>query len=142
MIKVAIVGTNGLAQLIAHFISTTTSHQFVILSRRVCLPTSELPLLTFHSPSQACLPKDGRFWSSITTTPATYDSRLLVSTPSSLRSAGTHSSTSLMQPPLLEFADSSLRSSEDLQHFDHKETFSTITAARPFFGYHNSSLQA
>lgn len=35
MIKVAIIGTNGLAQLIAHFIATTTSHQFVILSRRV-----------------------------------------------------------------------------------------------------------
>lgn len=37
MIKVAIVGTNGLAQLIAHYISTTTSDQFVILSRRVCI---------------------------------------------------------------------------------------------------------
>jgi hypothetical protein len=37
MIKVAIVGTNGLAQFIAHSIATTTSHQVVILSRRVCL---------------------------------------------------------------------------------------------------------
>ena len=43
MIKIAVVGTNGLAQLIAHFISTTTSHQFVILSRRVCIPVSSFP---------------------------------------------------------------------------------------------------
>ena len=35
MIKVAIVGTNGLAQYIANGIATTTSHQFVMLSRRV-----------------------------------------------------------------------------------------------------------
>ena len=35
MIKIAIAGTNGLAQLLAHYIATTTSHQFVILSRRV-----------------------------------------------------------------------------------------------------------
>lgn len=35
MIKVAIAGTNGLAQLLAHYIDTTTSHQFVFLSRRV-----------------------------------------------------------------------------------------------------------
>ncbi|KEF58424.1 uncharacterized protein A1O9_06350 [Exophiala aquamarina CBS 119918] len=34
MIKVAIVGTNGLAQYIANSIATTTSHQFVMLSRR------------------------------------------------------------------------------------------------------------
>lgn len=35
MIKVAIAGTNGLAQLLAHYIETTTSHQFVFLSRKV-----------------------------------------------------------------------------------------------------------
>ena len=35
MIKVAVVGTNGLAQYIANSIATSTSHQFVILSRRV-----------------------------------------------------------------------------------------------------------
>ncbi|RMZ80059.1 hypothetical protein DV738_g3097, partial [Chaetothyriales sp. CBS 135597] len=33
MTKIAVAGTNGLAQLIAHFISTITSHPFVILSR-------------------------------------------------------------------------------------------------------------
>jgi hypothetical protein len=33
MIKVAIVGTNGLAQLIANLIATQTYHQFIILSR-------------------------------------------------------------------------------------------------------------
>lgn len=36
MMKVAIAGSNGLAQMIANFIETTTSHQFVLLSRRVC----------------------------------------------------------------------------------------------------------
>lgn len=35
MIKVAVVGTNGLAQYIVHYLATQTSHQFVILSRRV-----------------------------------------------------------------------------------------------------------
>ncbi|OCT48174.1 NmrA-like family protein [Cladophialophora carrionii] len=35
MIKVAVVGTNGLAQYIANGIATQTSHQFVVLSRRV-----------------------------------------------------------------------------------------------------------
>ncbi|KAK7897136.1 hypothetical protein LTR67_005025 [Exophiala xenobiotica] len=35
MIKVAVVGTNGLAQYIANTLATQTSHQFVILSRRV-----------------------------------------------------------------------------------------------------------
>ncbi|EXJ83208.1 hypothetical protein A1O1_06827 [Capronia coronata CBS 617.96] len=34
MIKVAVVGTNGLAQYIVHNLATQTSHQFVILSRR------------------------------------------------------------------------------------------------------------
>ncbi|KIV84036.1 hypothetical protein PV11_06011 [Exophiala sideris] len=34
MIKVAIVGTNGLAQYIANSLATQSSHQFVILSRR------------------------------------------------------------------------------------------------------------
>ncbi|ETI20290.1 hypothetical protein G647_08324 [Cladophialophora carrionii CBS 160.54] len=34
MIKVAVVGTNGLAQYIANGIATQTSHQFVVLSRR------------------------------------------------------------------------------------------------------------
>ncbi|KAL9111755.1 MAG: hypothetical protein Q9227_003814 [Pyrenula ochraceoflavens] len=33
MIKVAIAGTNGLAQLISYYIATNTSHQFIILSR-------------------------------------------------------------------------------------------------------------
>ena len=33
MIRVAIAGTNGLAQYIANFIDTQTSHQFVVLSR-------------------------------------------------------------------------------------------------------------
>jgi hypothetical protein len=33
MIKVAIAGTNGLAQLIANLIATQTYHQFIILSR-------------------------------------------------------------------------------------------------------------
>ena len=35
MIKVAIVGTNGLAQYIANLIDTQTSHQFIVLSRHV-----------------------------------------------------------------------------------------------------------
>jgi hypothetical protein len=35
MIKVAIAGTGGLAQYIAHYISTQTYHQFIILSRQV-----------------------------------------------------------------------------------------------------------
>ncbi|KIW13879.1 hypothetical protein PV08_06660 [Exophiala spinifera] len=35
MIKVAVVGTNGLAQYIVNCLATQTSHQFVILSRRV-----------------------------------------------------------------------------------------------------------
>lgn len=35
MIKVAIAGTNGFAQYIAHFVTTQTYHQFVILSRTV-----------------------------------------------------------------------------------------------------------
>jgi predicted dehydrogenase len=43
MIKVAIVGTNGIAQLLCHYIATTTSHQFVILSRRV----SSLPVILY-----------------------------------------------------------------------------------------------
>ncbi|KAL6247799.1 hypothetical protein RBB50_005147 [Rhinocladiella similis] len=34
MIKVAVVGTNGLAQYIVNCLATQTSHQFVILSRR------------------------------------------------------------------------------------------------------------
>jgi hypothetical protein len=33
MIKVAIAGTNGLAQYIANLIDTQTSHQFILLSR-------------------------------------------------------------------------------------------------------------
>ena len=37
MIKVAVIGTNGLAQYIANGIATQTSHQFVVLSRRVCV---------------------------------------------------------------------------------------------------------
>lgn len=35
MIKIALAGTGGLAQYIAHFISTQTYHQFIILSRNV-----------------------------------------------------------------------------------------------------------
>ena len=35
MIKIAIAGSNGLAQYIADFVATTTSHQFVVLSRTV-----------------------------------------------------------------------------------------------------------
>ena len=36
MMKVAIVGTNGFARMLAHWIATHTSHQFIILSRNVC----------------------------------------------------------------------------------------------------------
>jgi len=35
MIKIAIAGTSGLAQYIAHYLSTQTYHQFVFLSRKV-----------------------------------------------------------------------------------------------------------
>lgn len=35
MMRIVIVGTNGLAQYIAHFINTMTQHQFIILSRHV-----------------------------------------------------------------------------------------------------------
>lgn len=34
LMKIAIAGTNGLAQLLAHEIETTTTHQFIFLSRR------------------------------------------------------------------------------------------------------------
>lgn len=36
--RIAVAGTNGLAQLLCHFIATTTSYEFVILSRKVCVP--------------------------------------------------------------------------------------------------------
>ena len=35
MMRIAIAGTNGFAQYIAHYLETTTAHQFVILSRKV-----------------------------------------------------------------------------------------------------------
>jgi hypothetical protein len=55
MIKVAVVGTNGLAQYIANSIATQTSHQFVVLSRRVCEPPSgvSLPWLTYQAESRS-----------------------------------------------------------------------------------------
>lgn len=42
MIKVAVVGTNGLAQYIVNCLATQTSHQFVILSRRVSFDQSSM----------------------------------------------------------------------------------------------------
>ena len=38
MMKIAIAGTNGLAQFIAYYLSELTSHNFVLLSRTVCPP--------------------------------------------------------------------------------------------------------
>lgn len=40
MIKVAIAGTGGLAQYIAHYLAAETSHQFILISRAVCRDTS------------------------------------------------------------------------------------------------------
>lgn len=34
--RVAVAGTNGLAQLICHFIATGTPYEFIVLSRKVC----------------------------------------------------------------------------------------------------------
>ena len=53
MIKVAIAGSNGLAQYIAHWIETTTSHQFILLSRRVSTnvrPSQDRPLTRKANP--------------------------------------------------------------------------------------------
>ena len=44
MIKIALAGTSGLAQYIAHYISTQTYHQFFFLSRNVSLPTYPTPV--------------------------------------------------------------------------------------------------
>lgn len=47
MMKVAIAGTGGLAQYIAHHIETGTYHQFILLSRSVgALPVSHSPACT------------------------------------------------------------------------------------------------
>jgi hypothetical protein len=55
MIKVAIVGTNGLAQLIANLIATQTYHQFIILSRNASFlfPQFVSHQLTFTRQTQA-----------------------------------------------------------------------------------------
>lgn len=83
MIKIALAGTSGLAQYIAHYISTQTYHQFFFLSRNVSEHT--LPLFEsvpyvdrcIHSPVPPYPPEDGKSCPSTITTRATFDTSLL-----------------------------------------------------------------
>ena len=39
MVRIAIAGAGGFAQILAQHISQTTEHALIVLSRRVCLQT-------------------------------------------------------------------------------------------------------
>lgn len=43
MMKIAIAGTNGLAQFLAYYLSQITSHNFVFLTRTVCVSAWPTP---------------------------------------------------------------------------------------------------
>jgi hypothetical protein len=82
MMKVAIAGSNGLAQYIGHFIETTTSHQFILLSRRVSSTVCAWSTLTANQTRKTKVSRseDGKSSSPTIRTQQTFNSSSQAST--------------------------------------------------------------